>query len=226
MSSYAGERMVASASLLATPPTTVIFCRHGETEGNRESRFGGHGSTPLTELGRAQARAAGRALERVGVDVIYTSDLLRAEQTADLIGQAVGVVPEATTALRERSVGCLTGLTFDEARARYAEVVAALLRREPHSSPPGGESYAQCRARASAFLRHAVAKHPGQTLLFVSHQITLWQLIQDIFGIHADQSAARLQFQVDHCALHRFERIDDETWKVIALNERVPVLEQ
>jgi len=226
VSSYVGERMAASASLLATPPTTVIFCRHGETEGNRESRFGGHGPTPLTELGRAQARAAGRVLARVGVDAIYTSDLLRAEQTAALIGETLGVVPQATAALRERSVGCLTGLTFDEARARYAEVVAALLSREPNSSPPGGESYAQCRERASAFLRQAVARHAGQSVLFVSHQITLWQLIQEILGIQADQSAAGVQFQVDHCALHRFERLEDAVWKVVALNERVPVLEQ
>ena len=200
--------------------TTVILCRHGESEGNREGRFGGHGPTPLTERGRDQARAAGKLLARTGVDVIYTSDLVRAEETAELIGGAIGVAPQSTPALRERSVGCLTGLTFEEARAGYADAFAALLRGDPTACPPGGETYAQCRQRAAAFLAEAIARNLGGRLLLVSHRLTLLHLIRHILGIRRDGPDPALQFQVDHCALHRFERTACEQWNVVALNER------
>jgi probable phosphoglycerate mutase len=200
--------------------THVILCRHGETEGNVERRFGGHGATPLTERGRAQARATGRCLVDQRIDVVYSSDLCRASETAALICREIGGNSHAHAALRERSVGELTGLTFDEARDRYPEAYAALLRREPNACPPGGESYAQCRARAAAFLAETLARHAGSRILLVSHNIALHQLILHILGIELDAVSARLIFQIDNCALHRFERLADATWKVVALNER------
>lgn len=205
----------------ANSSTTVILCRHGESEGNREGRFGGHSATPLTERGRAQASATGALLARSGIDVIYTSDLVRAVETAALIAEATAVTPEPTFALRERSVGDLTGLTFEEARVRYADAYAALLRHELHACPPGGESYAQCRKRAAAFLEQALERHPGAKLLFVSHNLTLLQLIRHIMGIASDAPLSLPQLRVDHCALHRFERcVASSGWKVIALNEQ------
>lgn len=199
--------------------TTVILCRHGESEGNRDGRFGGHGPAPLTELGRTQARATGKALALSKIDTIYTSDLPRAVETARLIAEAIGVAPVESAALRERSVGELTGLTFEQARVQHADAYAALMRGEPHANPPGGESYAQCRARASAFLEHALTRHPGQRVLLVSHNITMLQLIQHILGFSCEVPA-RARFQLDHCALHRFERGEGGEWRVIALNER------
>jgi broad specificity phosphatase PhoE len=200
--------------------TRVIFCRHGESEGNRDRRFGGHGPTPLTDHGRAQARAAGQRLARDGVDVLYTSDLARAAETAGLIGQALSLSPQVAPALRERSVGELTGLTFDEARERFPDAYAAMLRREPDACPPGGESYAQCRARAVALFEELLGRHAGTTILLVSHNLTLHQLIFHVLGIEYDERALRVYFQIDNCALHRFERHADGPWKVIALNER------
>jgi probable phosphoglycerate mutase len=200
--------------------THVILCRHGETQGNLERRFGGHGATPLTERGREQARSTGRHLAGENVDVVYSSDLERAIETAALIGREIGQKSHASTALRERSVGELTDLTFDEARARYPEAYAALLRREPDACPPGGESYAQCRARAAAFLAQTLSDHAGARILIVSHNIALHQLIFHILGIELGAISARLSFQIDHCALHRFARLGDGTWQVVALNDR------
>jgi probable phosphoglycerate mutase len=200
--------------------THVILCRHGESEGNREHRFGGHGPTPLTERGRAQAERTGRHLIASGIDVVYSSDLGRALETAQLICRQIGAISHASEALRERSVGELTGLTFDEARVRYPEVYAALLRREPDACPPGGESYLQCRARAAAFLEKILSDHAGRRILLVSHNITLHQLIFHILGIAPGAMSARLLFQVDNCALHRFEHKADGGWRIVALNER------
>jgi probable phosphoglycerate mutase len=200
--------------------THIILCRHGESEGNRERRFGGHGATPLTDRGRAQAELTGTFLAHHDIDVVYSSDLARAVETAALICGKIGANSQLSTALRERSVGALTGLTFDEARDRYPDAYAALLRREPDACPPGGESYVQCRARAAAFLEQILSNHAGSRILFVSHNITLHQLIFHILGIAHNATSARLIFQVDNCALHHFERLEDGGWRIHALNER------
>jgi probable phosphoglycerate mutase len=200
--------------------THVILCRHGESEGNRDRRFGGHGPTPLTDHGRAQARATGERLAQSGIDVAYASDLARAVETAALVCGALDVTPQVTPALRERSVGDLTGLTFEEARERFPEAYAALLRREPDACPPGGESYVQCRERSVALFEEVVARHVGHSILLVSHNLTLHQLIFHVLGIAYDARALHVYFQIDNCALHRFERQDGGPWKVTALNER------
>jgi broad specificity phosphatase PhoE len=202
------------------PVTIVAFCRHGESEGNRDRRFGGHGPTPLTERGREQARATGEALASSGVDAIYASDLVRAVQTAELIGAAAGCRPETTPALRERSVGELTGRSFEEAKLEFPEAYAALLQRDADACPPGGESYAQCRQRAVAFFEDMLVRHAGQRIVLVSHHLTLHLLISHILGGEQAPYFSRVFFQIDNCALHRFERVSSELWKVVALNER------
>jgi probable phosphoglycerate mutase len=211
--------------VLGTRTTTIVLCRHGESEGNLERRFGGHSPTPLSDHGRVQARAAGRALARLGIDVIYTSDLVRAAQTADLISEATRVMPHTTTALRERSVGRLTDLTFAEAEARFPDDYAALLRMESGVCPPGGETYAACRTRAAACLEQALSEHAGQRVLFVSHNLTVTQLILHILGLGEDSAPTRLLFQIDHCALHTFERNANGGWKVVSLNDRAHLIE-
>ncbi len=200
--------------------TTIILCRHGESEGNAERRFGGHGTTPLTPRGRAQAQAAGRALAAEGVHALYTSDLARALETADQIGAALGCTPVPTAALRERSVGILTGLTFEEAAARHPEHYAALLRRDPDVCPPGGETHAECSQRAVRFLDQVLAEHAGQRVLLVSHNLCMYHLVRHILGLRDNPQAPLCYFQLDNCALSRFARHDQGTWKVIALNER------
>src|SRR5438270_6335658 len=99
--------------------TEILLLRHGQSEGNEGGRFGGHGPTPLTAKGHAQAEAAARAIAAEGgLSAIFCSDLPRAVQTAEPICAATGIAMKQTTALRERSVGEMTGLTFAEAEAR------------------------------------------------------------------------------------------------------------
>jgi broad specificity phosphatase PhoE len=202
-----------------TTPTTLILCRHGQSEGNREARFGGHGPTPLTALGRAQARATAEQLAGGGPAILYSSDLVRARETAEIIGSAIVATPQITPALRERSVGKFTGLTFDEARANFPDDYAALLRRAPDACPPGGETYLQCRERASAFLDRVLALHMGQRIVLVSHHLTLYQLSLHILNLSSDVDVSRVYIRIDNCGLHRFERYDDGVWQVIALND-------
>ena len=199
--------------------TTVILCRHGESEGNRDARFGGHSPTPLTALGRTQARATARRLAQTGIDAVFSSDLSRAQETAEIIGGVLGLPLEVTPHLRERSVGIFTGLRFEEAQERFPSEYQALLRREPDSAPPEGESYLQCRERAARFLHDVLARHAGQRVLLVSHHLTLYQLVLHILGLETPASGPRVYVRVDNCALHRFEHYEDGVWQVLALND-------
>ena len=200
--------------------TTIILCRHGESQGNAERRFGGHGPTPLTPRGREQARAAGRVLAKEGIDTIYASDLVRAVQTADEIAQLCGLRPEHTPALRERSVGDLTGLTFEEAQVKYPEAYAALMRREWDACPPGGESHSQCAGRVATFLYDILGRDGGKRVLVVSHNLTLYHFIRKMLGLADNPQSPVVFFQIDNCALSRFQRLESGIWKCIALNER------
>ena len=200
-------------------PTRLILCRHGESEGNRDGRFGGHGPAPLTERGRAQAQATGLRLLQEGADAIYCSDLVRAAQTAELIGQRLSIAPQETPLLRERSVGIFTGLSFDEARVRYPDEYSVLLRREPDVAPREGESYLQCAARASGFLDRVLAQHRGQRIVLVSHYLTLHLLVLHIMGVALSSASPRVYVQLHNCGLHHFEHYDDGAWQVLALNE-------
>src|SRR3982751_4310312 len=110
--------------------TRVLLIRHGQSEGNAEQRFGGHTATPLSRRGRRQAEATARALADEKITAIYSSDLLRAVETADALAMALNLSVENSGAFRERSVGVMEGLTFEEAAERYPEQYAALLRRD------------------------------------------------------------------------------------------------
>ena len=97
--------------------TRILLVRHGQSQGNAERRFGGHSPTPLSELGFKQAEATARALAVEKVTAVYSSDLLRAVQTAEPLARATGLEVNRTNALRERSVGRMEGLTFEAALA-------------------------------------------------------------------------------------------------------------
>src|SRR3954463_8146995 len=153
--------------------TRVLLVRHGQSQGNAERRFGGHTATPLSQLGNAQAEATAHALAAEGVTAIYSSDLLRAVQTAEPLARATGLRIERTSAFRERSVGLLEGLTFEDAAEAHPEEYAALLRRDFEHILAGGESYRQLLDRASARLDRAIEENQGGSIALFSHTGTI-----------------------------------------------------
>lgn len=196
----------------------ILLLRHGQSEGNEGGRFGGHGPTPLTPLGRAQAEATARALAAEGLTAIFASDLVRAVETAEPICRATGIAMVRTPALRERSVGALTGLTFGEAEERYPEAFAALMRREDEARPPDGETHGECSARATALLEQVLARFPHGRTLLVSHALTIYLLLLHVLGL--ERAAERVFLRTDNCGLHRLRRNPDGRWMVLALNDR------
>lgn len=185
--------------------TRVLLVRHGQSHGNAERRFGGHSPTPLSELGRRQAEATARALASEGVTAIYSSDLLRAVQTAEPLARMTGLEINKTNAFRERSVGLLEGLTFEEAAESYPEEYAALLRRDFEHVLKGGESYRQLLDRAAAELDRAVERHRGGTLAVFSHTGTICILVLHLMGALDAPDLKPVWVSSANCGVTRFE---------------------
>jgi len=150
--------------------TRICLVRHGETAWNAEKRIQGQTDIALDTSGLAQAEAAARWLAQHDVAALYSSDLLRARQTAMRIAAAVNLPLSLLPALRERRYGFFEGLTYDEARARHPEDYYAFETRDPdYAFPDGGESLQQLHARVTGQLRCLAADHPGQTVVLVTH---------------------------------------------------------
>lgn len=153
--------------------TTTRFClvRHGETDWNAERRLQGHTDIPLNACGLAQAAQMAKALKasHFEFDVLYTSDLQRAKQTAKAIESLYTVSAITHSALRERHLGTLQGLTISEAPDSEPELWQAHINRDIHEELRGGESILQFANRIKAALEEIQEKHTGKTILLVSH---------------------------------------------------------
>lgn len=153
--------------------TTTRFClvRHGETDWNAERRLQGHTDIDLNQHGAAQAGQMAKALRKINLqfDVLYTSDLLRAANTAKAIEDAFGVDSIAERALRERHLGALQGLTTSDAPNLEPELWAIHLRRDLEHDMRGGESIKQFAQRIHGALEKIRLQHLGKTILLVSH---------------------------------------------------------
>jgi 2,3-bisphosphoglycerate-dependent phosphoglycerate mutase len=184
--------------------TRVLLVRHGQSQGNAERRFGGHSPTPLSELGRRQAEATALALAAEGVTALYSSDLPRAVETAEPLARATGLVIRQTAALRERGVGLLEGLTFEEAAEAHPEEYAALLRRDFEHVLAGGESYRQLLDRAAAELDAAVELDRGGTVAVFSHTGTICILALHLMGALDAPHLKPVWLSSSNCGVTRF----------------------
>lgn len=160
----------------------IILLRHGETEWNLSGRWQGQSqNTPLSDRGRTQAEIVSRRLRAYPIRAIYSSDLLRAFETAQIIGEALGLEPIAKQGLRESDIGQWTGLTWSEIAARFPEEVAAMIAGQDVRRG-GGESYSELGARLATTLEWVVARHGGQTVLLVSHGAAIRSLVAHVLG--------------------------------------------
>jgi len=142
--------------------TTILLARHGETEWNREGRWQGWADPPLNETGRAQARALAEQLRSTPFDAVYSSDLQRARETAEIVAAPHGVPVVADLGLREIDVGSWSGLTRPEIQERF-----------PGGDRPDGETRAQHSARVLAAVERIARANAGQRILLVTHGGTM-----------------------------------------------------
>ncbi|KVT69342.1 phosphoglycerate mutase [Burkholderia ubonensis] len=154
--------------------TQILFIRHGETAWNRIKRIQGHIDIPLADSGLAQAqrlavRLARETRDGARVDAIYSSDLMRAQQTAQPAADALGLPLVLRAGLRERAYGVFQGHDSTEIEARFPDAYAAWQTRDPGFEPEGGESQRAFYHRVLHALEPIVAAHPGGRIACVAH---------------------------------------------------------
>lgn len=160
-----------------------LVIRHGETEWNRAGRVQGHGDSPLTPEGLAQAEAVGRRLAREPFDRLVSSDLGRALQTAQRIAAHTGhaVAPDAR--LRERCYGVAEGLTRDEMAARFPGLHPKLWHANPDHPVPEGESRRVFFERVGVAFEALARESVGSRVAVVCHGGVLASLYRHVTGI-------------------------------------------
>jgi broad specificity phosphatase PhoE len=137
--------------------TTILLARHGETEWNRLLRFQGHADEPLNDTGRAQARELAGRLADEPIAAVYSSDLRRASETAEIVAATKKLPVGLDRGLREIDVGSWEGRT----------------RAELDGAAWDGESYDEHRRRVVAALLAIARAHPDECVLVVAHGGTL-----------------------------------------------------
>ena len=150
-------------------PMRLCLVRHGETAWNAEQRLQGHKDLPLSPEGLQQAVQAARQFVGQSAAALYSSDLQRAWQTAQPIAQALGLTIARLAALRERNYGRCEGMVRNEVASRHPEDARALRERDPDYVLPDGESLRQHQQRIEDCINGLARKHPGQTVVVVTH---------------------------------------------------------
>ncbi|MEO3784531.1 bifunctional RNase H/acid phosphatase [Actinocorallia sp. B10E7] len=161
----------------STTPTRTLLLRHGQTPLSIEKRFAGVGDTPLTDHGHAQAAAAAKALAERRIDVIVTSPLRRAQDTARAVADVTGAEIRTEEGFRETDFGAWEGLSFPEVKSRWPEELSAWLA-DPSYAPPGGESFAAVAQRVSTARAKLLVRHRQKTVLVVSHVTPIKIMVQ------------------------------------------------
>ena len=199
--------------------TNVLLIRHGQSRGNAERRFGGHTATPLSARGRNQALATARTLKSDGLTAIYSSDLARAIETAKPLSDLTGLPIHDTSAFRERSVGVMEGLTFEDAAQQHPEQYAALLKRDFEYVLSGGESYRQLLDRAWQRLDEIIAQNRGGKIAVFSHTGTICILALHLMGALDAPELKPVWISSGNCGITRFELRDDGFVRVLCVND-------
>jgi broad specificity phosphatase PhoE len=137
----------------------LLLARHGQTEWNADRRFQGHTDVVLSERGRAQAHALGRALRGRRVAAAYVSPMRRAVETAEIALADAGIPYTPIEELRELSLGRWEGCTVDEIRQQDGDPYAAWLRAPLDCPPPGAEPLPDVRDRVLAAVERIGAAH-------------------------------------------------------------------
>ena len=167
----------------SAPVTTLIVVRHGQTAWNRDMRFQGHGDSPLTELGRAEARAVGQRLGHTPFDELLSSDLGRARETARIIARYTGHTVRLEARLRERHYGVLEGLNAGEILQKHPEVYQQLLTENPDYQIPQGETHREHYKNNIAALQEWADSHPGGSGAMVAHGGVLDNIFRYVAGL-------------------------------------------
>ncbi len=175
--------------------TRLYLIRHGESLGNMERRFLGHTDLDLSELGYIQADMTAKALADVHFDYIYSSDLIRAYNTALPHAKLRDMKINTSKELREIYVGKWEGKTVDEILEEYEDLFINGWRRNfGLTTPPNGESVLSGGKRFFSELKRIASAHKGKTVLVASHAAVIRSFWSIVMGLKPEKFAEGLHF--------------------------------
>ncbi|HEY3311135.1 MAG TPA: alpha-ribazole phosphatase [Anaerolineales bacterium] len=192
----------------------LLFVRHGKTDWNAQQRYQGHSDQPLNAEGAQQAQRLAARLQAEKIDLVFSSDLLRAFQTAQILVGERQINIQADERLRELNFGVLEGYTFEEGLKRWPEMITRWVE-DVNQAPDGGEGYDEFSQRVSEFFNELKQKQEGKTVLVVAHGGPLREIFQSILGI---PEGPAWWFSLDHGSLSDFQ-IDDEHIIINRIND-------
>ncbi len=166
----------------------AVFIRHGESQWNRDNRFTGWVDVPLSPKGEEEAREAGEKLRDFRFDQAFTSVLMRAIRTLEIVLEVIGqshIPIEKNPALNERMYGALQGLNKAETAKRYGDEQVKLWRRSYDLRPPGGESLHDTAERVIPYYQQHIWPRlaEGKTLLVAAHGNSLRALVMHLTAL-------------------------------------------
>jgi len=170
----------------------LVIVRHGQSQWNLENKFTGWVDIDLSEAGIAEAKKAGEKLKSYKFDEAFTSDLMRAQKTLDLILEETGqtnIPVEKDQALNERMYGDLQGLNKDECREKFGEDQVKIWRRSYDIPPPGGESLKDTADRVLPYYKSRIEPElkKGKDILISAHGNSLRALIMYLEGLSKEE---------------------------------------
>lgn len=197
----------------------IIFIRHGESEANAQKVLQGHMDSPLSEIGRSQAKALAPRIQIRRFDYIYSSDLSRAAETAKIIcdpSEASKII--YTPLLREMALGEFEGKAIELMEDKEREYFQSFFN-ETSQPIPNGESVEQFIHRLKKFLRTIDELNPPpQHILVVAHGGVIFTILKRIMKILPD-------FQNDewfeNCRINEIQKIENGNWIVKSINGRI-----
>ncbi|MBE2184821.1 MAG: histidine phosphatase family protein [Anaerolineae bacterium] len=160
----------------------IYLIRHGQTEWNADGRWQGMMDVPLSQAGIEQAAALAKYMGVMPIQSLYASDLQRAVQTAEPLAEALGLPMVQDARLREQNLGVFQGLTHEQHREKYPELVQAMYVDYWGFTFPEGESRAQVRDRVIAFWNELLAHEPEGETVVILHGGTIRVLLIHLLG--------------------------------------------
>jgi len=190
--------------------TRLILVRHGESVWNLEGRYQGQLDSRLTPKGLAQSGALAARLAGHKFVALYSSDLGRAMQTAEVIAEQTGHRILTDSRLRERHLGIFQSLSKKEIKQKFAEEYRLFKAADPHYVVPGGESASQACTRMRGCLEELARRHVGESMAVVAHGGVLSVLFRHTLMLTLE---APRRFERRNASWNAF-RCDDGKWVV------------
>lgn len=196
----------------------IVLVRHGATDWNLQGRCQGAADRDLSEVGVRQAAQTASLFRSEKIHAIYSSNLRRARQTAELISQPHNLPVLIEDDVRELDHGELEGLTFNEIKHNYADFLVRWRREPAEIRVPGGERLADVAERAWNGLSQIVERHPeAESILVVSHNFPILGIVCRVTGTHLNNYR---NFHLDPCSVTRLAYAAGRGWHVTHVNSR------